>query len=52
MKNDARALVLLVEHRQKGLPMALGLSNSMLILCKELDYYTLAIRVFDEMVVR
>jgi hypothetical protein len=43
--------VLLVEHRQKRLPMALGLSNRMLVMCKELDYYTLAISVFDEMLV-
>lgn len=51
LKNDARALVLLIEHRQKRLPMGLGLSNRMLQLCKEMDYYTLAISVFDEMVV-
>lgn len=50
-RNDARALVMLMEHRQMNLPMSINLSNKLLSLCKEFEYYTLAMQIYNEMVV-
>lgn len=49
--NNSKALVLLLEHRSKKQPMSITLNNRLLQLCSSLGYYTMAIQIYNEMVV-